>query len=172
MPHKCSENEQTVHYKGVWNDGKIVGTRQIGETSDVFHISPQKTRLYCYLSRPVFLGYGVNNSATYMHIIGVMYIQELLKKPKVRILDVGCGSGFVTAVLALAAQDPEIVLGVDHIEDFVQKGYQLIEWFVPQLSNRISFKILSCCSHRYLVWTCRSFPSPRRPETPRAPEES
>ena len=77
-----------------------------------------------------------------MHIIGVMYIQELLKKPKVRILDVGCGSGFVTAVLALAAQDPEIVLGVDHIEEFVQKGYQLIEWFVPQLSNRISFRQL------------------------------
>ena len=75
-----------------------------------------------------------------MHIIGLLYIQDLLDKPQVRILDVGCGSGFITAVLACAAKDPEKVLGIDHVEEFIEKAPQIISWFIPQLSPKVSFK--------------------------------
>ena len=74
-----------------------------------------------------------------MHLIGALFVQDQLNKKHVRVLDVGCGTGFTTSVFALAAKDPEVIVGIDHIEDFIERANRLTKWSMPELTHRLTF---------------------------------
>ena len=141
-----------ITFRGSWRDQYIEGEWISSDNGGSFALRTDVAPPSCYVARPVFLGFGVNNSSPYMHIIGLLHIQDLLSKPGISILDVGCGSGFITAILAAAAENPKEILGVDHVEEFVEKAPQLISWFCPQLSQKVSFE---CMDARYGCGTNR-----------------
>ena len=82
---------------------------------------------YCqyepYKDRPQGIGYNVTISAPHMHA----QCLELLKnhlKPGMRALDIGSGSGYLTACMALMVGDEGKVVGIDHVEELVEWSKQ------------------------------------------------
>jgi len=72
-----------------------------------------------YEDSPQYIGYGGTISAPHMHA----YALELLKshlKPGNRVLDIGSGSGFLTACFANLVRPNGKVIGVDHIPELIQ----------------------------------------------------
>ncbi|EIW54993.1 Pcmt1-prov protein [Trametes versicolor FP-101664 SS1] len=85
-----------------------------------------------YEDSPQTIGYGATISAPHMHAHAVEHLLPFLK-PGSRVLDVGSGSGYLTAVLYQLLQDPSDprsndskVVGIEHVSE-------LVEWSVGNL---------------------------------------
>lgn len=123
-----------VEYTGIFDGSEITGTWRIHSDGGAFKMTPVAATPRCYSSYPVLLGYGADNSAPYMHVTGLYHLQEHLQRPHLRILDLGCGTGYVSAILATVAKEPAYVIGIDHVRYLVQKGEDILSWFLPELS--------------------------------------
>jgi len=77
-----------------------------------------------YSDRPHSIGYGVTISAPHMHATALELLEEKAKKPGSRILDIGSGSGYLTACLARLASPSSKVIGIDIVEPLVQWSIQ------------------------------------------------
>lgn len=97
---------------------------------------------YCnnnsYMDAPQSIGFGVTISAPHMHA----HALELLKDQLVngtRALDVGSGSGYLTACMAKVMGDKGIAVGIDHIPELNKAAVQNITNDNPALleSNRV-----------------------------------
>jgi len=87
-----------------------------------------------YFDSPQLIGHNVTISAPHMHA----YCLELLKdflKPGARVLDVGSGSGYLTACLARMVGPKGKVVGIDVIPELVE--------FSKNNVNNDDFKLLS-----------------------------
>lgn len=73
----------------------------------------------CYDDNPQRIGWGITISAPHMH---VMALEMMLPKltPGSTVLDVGSGSGFLTAALAELVGPAGRAVGVDHIDELVE----------------------------------------------------
>ncbi|OJT07557.1 Protein-L-isoaspartate(D-aspartate) O-methyltransferase [Trametes pubescens] len=85
-----------------------------------------------YEDSPQTIGYGATISAPHMHAHAVEYLLPFLK-PGSRVLDVGSGSGYLSAVLYQLLEDPSDprnkdskVVGIEHVSE-------LVEWSVGNL---------------------------------------
>ena len=78
---------------------------------------------YCnhdpYKDRPQGIGYNVTISAPHMHARCLEILKEHLR-PGMRALDVGSGSGYLSACMALMVGDEGKVVGIDHVKELVQ----------------------------------------------------
>mmetsp|Transcript_103383 Transcript_103383/g.183200 ORF Transcript_103383/g.183200 Transcript_103383/m.183200 type:complete len:257 (+) Transcript_103383:60-830(+) len=73
-----------------------------------------------YMDSPSQLGHGVTISAPHMHGHALERLRShLVDRPGVRALDVGCGSGYLTAAMALLAGPEGRVFGIDRVDDLV-----------------------------------------------------
>ncbi|XP_030745519.1 protein-L-isoaspartate(D-aspartate) O-methyltransferase isoform X2 [Sitophilus oryzae] len=97
---------------------------------------------YCknnsYMDAPQSIGFGVTISAPHMHA----HALELLKDQLVngtRALDVGSGSGYLTACMAKVMGDKGVAVGIDHIPELNKAAVQNITNDNPALleSNRV-----------------------------------
>jgi protein-L-isoaspartate(D-aspartate) O-methyltransferase len=80
---------------------------------------PPAERRFAELDRPLPIGHGQTNSqpTTVRHLLGHLDV-----RPGHRVLDVGCGSGWTTALLAqLVGPDGEVV-GVEIVPELVEFG--------------------------------------------------
>jgi len=85
---------------------------------------PSSERRFAGLDRPLPIGHGQTNSqpTTVRHLLGHLDV-----RPGQRVLDVGCGSGWTTALLAhLVGPDGEVV-GVEIVPELVTFGRQNLE---------------------------------------------
>jgi len=77
---------------------------------------------YCknspYQDSPQGIGYGVTISAPHMHAHALELLKEQLSPGK-KALDVGSGSGYLTACLALMVGPSGKVVGIDHVKQLV-----------------------------------------------------
>ncbi|XP_037072539.1 protein-L-isoaspartate(D-aspartate) O-methyltransferase-like isoform X2 [Pollicipes pollicipes] len=91
---------------------------------------------YCphnpYSDRPQSIGYGVTISAPHMHAFALENLSSRLK-PGASALDVGSGSGYLTACMALMVGEPGRAVGVDHIEELVEQSRRNIQKDQPHL---------------------------------------
>lgn len=85
---------------------------------------PPSERRFAELDRPLPIGHGQTNSqpTTVRHLLAHLDV-----RPGQRVLDVGCGSGWTTALLAhLVGPDGEVV-GVEIVPELVELGRANLE---------------------------------------------
>ncbi|KAI9315211.1 protein-L-isoaspartate O-methyltransferase [Dichotomocladium elegans] len=74
---------------------------------------------YAYYDEPQSIGYGATISAPHMHGYALEKLQDYLQ-PGMRALDVGSGSGYLTACMAEMVGPEGKVVGIEHIEPLVE----------------------------------------------------
>lgn len=79
-----------------------------------------------YQDAPQRIGYNITISAPHMHAHALELLQEHLR-PGMRALDVGSGSGFLTACMALMVGATGRAVGIDHIPELVDLARQNLE---------------------------------------------
>lgn len=92
---------------------------------DAFAAAPREGFLpraevrFAYLDRPLEIGHGQTNSqpTTVRHLLELLQVS-----PGDRVLDVGCGSGWTTALLAHLVGPEGHVVGVEIVPDLVEFG--------------------------------------------------
>lgn len=94
-----------------------------------------------YFDSPCSIGYGATISAPHMHA----YALELLKDKLVdgaTVLDVGSGSGYLTACLADMVGPSGRVFGVEHIKELVHRSEENIRRDCPDLLDSGRVKLV------------------------------
>lgn len=80
---------------------------------------------YCtnnpYMDSPQGLGYAVTISAPHMHVHALQHLENQLQEG-MSALDVGSGSGYLTACMGYMVGSTGKVYGVDHIDQLVKKS--------------------------------------------------
>lgn len=79
-----------------------------------------------YTDCPQPIGYGATISAPHMHGYCLSLLSDYLK-PGSSVLDVGSGSGYLTAVFALMVGETGRSVGVEHIPELVQRSIETIK---------------------------------------------
>ena len=92
--------------------GRTPKVQKILEEVDRKHFVPQNP----YADAPQTLGYGATISAPHMHAIVLEEMLPFLCDDDCKVLDVGCGSGYLTACLARLAKN---VCAIDIIPELV-----------------------------------------------------
>ena len=69
-----------------------------------------------YIDRPLSIGWNTTISAPHMHAMTLEHLAKFLK-PGGRAIDIGCGSGYLTAIMAVALGKGGKTVGVDHIKE-------------------------------------------------------
>ncbi|XP_018027489.1 protein-L-isoaspartate(D-aspartate) O-methyltransferase [Hyalella azteca] len=85
-----------------------------------------------YHDSPQSIGYGVNISAPHMHACSLTLLQDHLKKGN-RALDVGCGSGYLTACMGHMVGKGGLSVGIDHFPELVEQARENINNDSPEL---------------------------------------
>ena len=84
-------------------------------------------------------------SAPHLHFLAMVVLQEKLKGQNLRILDLGCGTGFTSLQLALACKhlggSIDKVIGIDHVRDFVDIGKNVLDSIETPASATLLGKI-------------------------------
>lgn len=79
--------------------------------------------LYCrnnpYMDSPQGIGYAVTISAPHMHAHALEILSDKLVEGA-HVLDVGSGSGYLTACMAIMVGKTGVAVGIDHIDELVQ----------------------------------------------------
>lgn len=81
-----------------------------------------------YFDQPQYIGHGATISAPHMHALALQQLEDVIctKKEDIKILDVGCGSGYLTAVFARLNPAAKVI-GIDVIEELVLLSKNNIE---------------------------------------------
>lgn len=74
-----------------------------------------------YQDRPQGIGYGATISAPHMHAYALEYLYDKLKTAKYT-LDVGSGTGYLTAAMALIVPKDSKVFGIEHVPELVKQS--------------------------------------------------
>ncbi|KAK9507429.1 hypothetical protein O3M35_007283 [Rhynocoris fuscipes] len=95
-----------------------------------------------YADVPQGIGYGVTISAPHMHAHALEILRTRLR-PGAKALDVGSGSGYLTACMALMVGPEGKVIGIDHIKELVIDSIKNVKRGHANLitSGRIEFVV-------------------------------
>ncbi|XP_075248576.1 protein-L-isoaspartate(D-aspartate) O-methyltransferase-like [Convolutriloba macropyga] len=85
-----------------------------------------------YVDSPQGIGYAVTISAPHMHAFALSNLEKHLR-PGNSVLDVGSGSGYLTACMAKMVTPGGRATGIDHIPELVQKAKNNIVNGNPEL---------------------------------------
>lgn len=94
-----------------------------------------------YMDSPQSIGYGVTISAPHMHAHALELLKDQLQ-PGMKALDVGSGSGYLTACMALMVGETGKAVGIDHIEELVNWANDNVNKDQPQLLESGRVKIV------------------------------
>ena len=94
-----------------------------------------------YEDRPVPLGHNATISAPHMHAHALSALDAHLK-PGMRALDVGSGSGYVTACMAALVGPSGLVVGVEHVAPLVRDSERAVERARRTLPGRLAPTVL------------------------------
>ncbi|KAJ6970633.1 hypothetical protein D5086_028433 [Populus alba] len=112
--------EHLQHY-GVISSKKV---SEVMETIDRALFVPDGTP--AYVDSPMAIGYNATISAPHMHATCLQLLEENLK-PGMHALDVGSGTGYLTACLALMVGPQGRAVGVEHIPELANSSLRNIE---------------------------------------------
>ncbi|KAG8182234.1 hypothetical protein JTE90_024167 [Oedothorax gibbosus] len=101
---------------------------------------------YCknnsYADSPQSIGYAVTISAPHMHAHALEILKDNLHEGA-KALDVGSGSGYLTACMALMVGESGHAIGIDHIENLVNMSIENVKKDQPSLlkSGRVKLVV-------------------------------
>lgn len=103
-------------------------------------------RHYCpsgdpYLDAPHAIGYGATISAPHMHAYALEYVKDKLVEGA-KVLDVGSGSGYLTACFGHMVGSTGVAYGVEHIKELVETSLQSLKRDCPELLDSGRVKIV------------------------------
>ncbi|KAH8858175.1 Protein-L-isoaspartate(D-aspartate) O-methyltransferase [Schistosoma japonicum] len=82
-----------------------------------------------YEDRPSSIGYGATISAPHMHAYALEALKDHLK-PGAHALDVGSGSGYLTACMALMVGPTGVAVGIEHVDKLTDFSLSNVRnWF-------------------------------------------
>ncbi|CAH8593058.1 unnamed protein product [Schistosoma bovis] len=91
-----------------------------------------------YEDRPSSIGYAATISAPHMHAYALEALRDHLK-PGAHALDVGSGSGYLTACMALMVGPTGVAVGIEHIDELTKFSLSNVEnWFNHSQNARLS----------------------------------
>jgi len=95
-----------------------------------------------YQDAPQSIGYGVTISAPHMHAYALEMLENQLQDG-MSALDVGSGSGYLTACFALMVGDRGRVVGIDHVDELIRWSTANVNKDKPDLlqSGRVKFVV-------------------------------
>ena len=105
---------QSLSGQRVISDARV---RQTMEAVDRIHYC--KSEASCYQDNPQPIGWGITISAPHMHARALEELADKLQ-PGCRVLDVGSGSGYLTAAMAQMVSPGGVCVGIDHIDSLVE----------------------------------------------------
>lgn len=89
------------------------------------------------------IGYSATISAPHMHAIALEYLRDyLINRQNVVALDVGSGSGYLTACMARMIGDNGHVIGIEHIPQLANKSIKNLQNDDAELINSGKVKIV------------------------------
>ncbi|KAI9477599.1 hypothetical protein LPJ78_000052 [Coemansia sp. RSA 989] len=106
-------------------DAKIISSNRVASAMhavDRAHFSKHSP----YEDSPQYIGYGATISAPHMHGYALESLQEYLQ-PGMKALDVGSGSGYLTACMAAMVGEHGHVVGIDHIPELVAYSQRALD---------------------------------------------
>jgi len=103
---------------------------------------PTSPHQFAYKDTPLPIGYGQTISAPHMHATCLDLLEDKLQ-PGARVLDVGSGSGFLSAVMGLLVLPGGHVTGVEKVTDLAQRSVQSIQASQPDLLRDGTVNILA-----------------------------
>jgi len=104
-----------------------------------------------YEDHPLSIGRGATISAPHMHVVALQALEQHLR-PGVKVLDVGSGSGYLTAcfrAMVMQTQEGEgeqerqqleatgKVIGIEVVDDLVVYGRENVKRANPELAERV-----------------------------------
>ncbi|MCO5609243.1 hypothetical protein L7F22_063467 [Adiantum nelumboides] len=98
---------------------------------------------YAYMDNPMPIGYNATISAPHMHALCLQLLENHLQ-PGMHALDVGSGTGYLTACFAIMVAKEGRVVGIEHIPELVEKSIQNVMASAAALlleSGRLSFHV-------------------------------
>ena len=84
---------------------------------------PKNEMQSAYEDRPLAIGHGATISAPHMHAACLELLETRVRAGS-RVLDVGSGTGYLSACLASMASERGEVVGVEHIEELVETSIE------------------------------------------------
>ncbi|KAJ0047862.1 hypothetical protein Pint_15591 [Pistacia integerrima] len=119
--NKNKEMVEHLRHYGVITSKK---TAEVMETIDRALFVPDGTPPY--VDSPMAIGYNATISAPHMHAMCLQLLEENLK-PGMHALDVGSGTGYLTACFAVMVGPQGRAVGVEHIPELVNSSIKNIE---------------------------------------------
>ncbi|VDN24953.1 unnamed protein product [Gongylonema pulchrum] len=104
---------------GLFRDSRVRDAMLSVDRGDFTAVTP-------YADRPVGIGYGATISAPHMHASSLELLKDHLTEGK-KALDVGSGSGYLTACMAIMVGKTGKVVGVEHIQGLVDDSKENIK---------------------------------------------
>ncbi|XP_050574319.1 protein-L-isoaspartate(D-aspartate) O-methyltransferase-like isoform X1 [Bombus affinis] len=97
---------------------------------------------YAYIDSPQDIGYGATISAPHMHAYALEILEDKLCDGA-RALDVGSGSGYLTACMAMMLGTNGLAIGIEHISELKAFAMQNIQRDNPELleSGRVQLVV-------------------------------
>jgi protein-L-isoaspartate(D-aspartate) O-methyltransferase len=94
-----------------------------------------------YVDNSQLIGYGVIISAPHMHVHALELLKDNLKEGS-RCLDVGSGSGYLTACMTLMVGSSGYTVGLDHVPELVQLTINNLNAWNPQALKQPNVKVI------------------------------
>ena len=108
---------------GCYQEGSTTSTSFQAKWNHIKSLDDPSTLKY-YMTNPAKLGHGVNMSAPSVHFFAMFALESNLKMKNIRVLDIGCGTGYTSVLLAMCCRKLggtlQEVIGVDHVQHFIE----------------------------------------------------
>ncbi|CAF0855681.1 unnamed protein product [Adineta steineri] len=118
--HSSGSTHQEL-IENLYKNGLITDERIKNAMLQVDRADLTNDKFDAYSDRPQSIGYAVTISAPHMHSFGLEILKDKLQ-PGAKVLDVGSGSGYLTACMAHLVRPGGKAIGIEHIQGLVDKS--------------------------------------------------
>ncbi|KAF9459669.1 protein-L-isoaspartate O-methyltransferase [Collybia nuda] len=127
MAWRCSGNSNSELISNMSTSGIFHSERVATAMASVDRANYVKNKADAYEDSPQTIGHGATISAPHMHAYAAEHLLPYIQ-PGAKVLDVGSGSGYLSAVLHHLVGPTGKVVGIDHIPE-------LVDWSIENLKK-------------------------------------